>query len=1029
MLRAFRSALMIVFAVAATLFAVAATEHHGQVTFNGLPVPGATVIATQAGKKWTAITDLDGFYAFADLADGPCEIDVQMPGFALLKQSVTITANSAPSKWELKLLPLEAIGAEVRVATTQAPAAAVSAPNATAKSNAPGASDTRLQSPAQLAAQTKTQQPAAEAQRSADDEFAQRAADGLLINGSQNNGAASPFGQMGAFGNNRFGMRRLYNGGIGFILDNSAFDAAPYSLAGQSVAKPAYNRTTGTFTFGGPLRIPHLWRMPPSIFVGYQWTRNNNAITQSALMPTQAERGGVFTSPIIDPHTGQPFANNSIPQQRMNRQALALLNLYPLPNVAANARYNYQIPIVSPTHQDALQFRWNKLVTRNDQLFGNFAFQSTRSTSANVLSFADRTSALGLNAGINWSHRLSTDWFILAGYQFSRLATHITPNFADRVNISGQAGITGNDQTAANWGPPVLSFSSGIAGVTDAQSAIDRNQTSGVSYSMQWNRRTHNVTFGTDYRRREFNSLAQQDPRGSFAFTGAMTGSAFADFLLGLPDTVSIAYGNADKYFRQSLYDAYVSDDWRMNAKFTFTLGLRWEYGAPITELRDRLVNLDVAKGFTAASAVLAGQTGAVTGRAYPNSLVEPDKAGLQPRIGIAWRPIAASSLVVRAGYGLYYDTSVYQVLAEQMAQQPPLSRTLSLQNTPALGLTLANAFTAPAVAARNTFAVDRNYRVGRAHTWNFSVQQNLPGALQLLATYAGIRGTHGLQASLPNTYPIGAVDPCPACPAGFVYLQSTGNSSRESGQVQLRRRLHSGVAGSLQYTYSKSIDDMAAFGGLAAPGNSPQGGAASNMSAPPSLAIAQNWLDLRGDRGLSPFDQRHVLAAQVQYTSGMGIGGGTLMTGRAGALLKQWTVSTQISAGSGLPQTPLYLAPVPGTGFTGVLRPDVTGAPLYAAPAGLFLNPAAYSAPIGNWGDASRSSITGPATFGLNASLGRAFQVKDRYTLDFRLDATNALNHVTYRSWNVITNSAQFGLPIAANAMRSLQTTLRLRF
>jgi hypothetical protein len=161
-----------------------------------------------------------------------------------------------------------------------------------------------------------------------------------------------------------------------------------------------------------------------------------------------------------------------------------------------------------------------------------------------------------------------------------------------------------------------------------------------------------------------------------------------------------------------------------------------------------------------------------------------------------------------------------------------------------------------------------------------------------------------------------------------------------------------------------------------------------------------------------------------------MGVGGGTLLSGRKGAFCKDWTLATEITAASGLPQTPIYFAPVSGTGFTGMLRPEYTGAPLYEAPAGLSLNPAAYAAPVaGRWGNAGRNSITGPAQFMLNASLGRTFRLTDRYSLDLRLDSTNALNHVNYNAWNTTVNSAQFGLPASANGMRTIQTSLRVRF
>jgi hypothetical protein len=193
---------------------------------------------------------------------------------------------------------------------------------------------------------------------------------------------------------------------------------------------------------------------------------------------------------------------------------------------------------------------------------------------------------------------------------------------------------------------------------------------------------------------------------------------------------------------------------------------------------------------------------------------------------------------------------------------------------------------------------------------------------------------------------------------------------------------------------------------------------------------IAQNWLDLRAERSLSSFDQRHLVNFQLTYTTGMGSKGGTLLSGWKGALYKEWTFFTLITAGSGLPESPAYLAAVPGTGFTGVIRPSLTGASIHAGPAGYFLNPAAYAAPApGEWGSAGRNSIIGPRQFSLNASVGRTFRLKDKYSLDLRVDSINTLNHVTYTGWNTTINSGQFGLPASANGMRMLQTTLRLRF
>src|SRR5207302_5796821 len=165
--------------------------------------------------------------------------------------------------------------------------------------------------------------------------------------------------------------------------------------------------------------------------------------------------------------------------------------------------------------------------------------------------------------------------------------------------------------------------------------------------------------------------------------------------------------------------------------------------------------------------------------------------------------------------------------------------------------LTLANGFTASS-ATPNTFAVDPNFRVGYSQNWQLSVQRDLPAALLLTVLYQGSKGTRGMQEFLPNTYPVGALNPCPACPTGFAYLMSNGNSTLESGQIQLRRRLHNGFTANIQYTLAKALDN-AGFTG-------------------PSSLIAQNWLDLTAERALSGFDQRHQVTAQAQYTSGMGL-------------------------------------------------------------------------------------------------------------------------------------------------------------
>jgi hypothetical protein len=108
-----------------------------------------------------------------------------------------------------------------------------------------------------------------------------------------------------------------------------------------------------------------------------------------------------------------------------------------------------------------------------------------------------------------------------------------------------------------------------------------------------------------------------------------------------------------------------------------------------------------------------------------------------------------------------------------------------------------------------------------------------------------------------------------------------------------------------------------------------------------------------------------------------------------------------------------------------GPVRPLYTGADVYDAPPGRFLNPAAYSVPLpGFWGNAGRNSIIGPNRFSMNASMARSFK-----KLDLRVDAANALNHASYTTWVTNIASSQFGLANAPGSMRRLTVTLRWRF
>jgi hypothetical protein len=1146
-----------------------ASEYHGIVKSGGLPIPGATVTATQGDKKMVTTTDDQGAYSFPELADGTWTIEIEMLGFAKLSREVGIESDAPIAEWGLKFLPRGAILASTPAAPAApapstpaptAPAASVAAPETKAPGAPVAANATRNPAPPARAQSRNNQTPArgtanggrpslAEAMAGyqrvdvnaseggaaagaeggmsndlASADLNQSAADSLLVNGSvsrgldmpqQNDwggpggmggalgpggpgmmgmggpggvpsgpggdnpggapGAGGPGGGRGmggpggggpgggggfaggfggrggfggggrggrggpgggrsgvaSFGNGRRSRQMQYNGNASFTLDNSVWDAQTYSLNGQQVEKPAYANSSASLMFGGPLKIPKLLSGNNGMFtINYQLRRSRNGTTQIATMPTALERSGDFSQAftqapvtIYDPLNGQPFPGNVIPANRINAAALGLAKYFPLPNAPGFTR-NYSAPIVSLNNSDNINARlMNIAVTKKDRLSGGMGYQGSNSTTPNLFGFIDTRTSRSINANIAWTHNLNTHLISNLRYTFSRSRSLASPFFSYKENVEGELGITGASTAPLNWGPPNLSFTSGINGLSDGGASLSRNQTSTVGESLIFVHNQHNFTFGGDFRRQQINPLSDANARGAFTFTGqatsqmvngvaaAGTGFDFADFLLGQPDTTSLQYGNPDKYFRANWYDVYMTDDWRISAKLSLNVGIRWDYTTPITELYNRIVNLDIASGFTAIAPVLPGQTGPLTGTSYSTSLVNPDRRNIAPRIGFAWRPFPKKSTVIRGGYGIYYNTSVYGAIANNMAAQPPFAQTLSVASSPASPLTLQNGFVFPPNTITNTRAIDPNYRIGYPQIWLLSIQNDLGHALVGTITLRRTKGTRLDQQFLPNSLPPGS-RVIATGPAGYIYEQSNGNSSMNAADFQLQRRFRSGISANVTYSFSKAIDDAGTQGGA---------------------IVAQNWQVLTAERGLSSFDARHTLNAQWQYSTGVGTRGGTLVNGFKGALLKDWTFQNSITLRTGSPLTATAggnRATTTGTGITGSVRADATGLPLYPVTPGDGFNLNAFAAPAaGLWGDAGRTTIPGPTVFSLNGSLSRVFRLGERRSIDLRFDVTNALNHVTITSWGTTLNNSTFGLPTNAAAMRRMTANIRFRF
>lgn len=846
-----------------------------------------------------------------------------------------------------------------------------------------------------------------------------------------------PGGPNGAFiGNARNrGRDNTIHGGLFYIFGNSALNAKPYSLSGQAVPQPAYAQNRIGFTLGGPLIIPKVVDSDKTFFfVNYFGNLNRNPFSAVATVPSPLERQGDFSglgTLLYDPMTHAPFANNQIPLTRIDPIALGLLGYLPNPNLPG-AVQNFQNYTSVPQNAQNVNVRFNQTLSNSNRVALGFGTQSRSGQGQQTYGFRDETSGSGINTNLNWTHNFGRGTFNVISAMFNRNRSTTVPYFAYGADVALALGIAGTATDSINYGPPNLNFTN-YGALTDASPSLARVQTMGVSDSFSVSRGGHNMSFGASFRRLHVDTTTDQNGRGTFTFTGlatsaldangqpvAGTGWDFADFLLGLPQSSSVRFGSSSTYFRGNQLSFFGNDDWRVHRNFTVNFGLRWEYYSPLSEKYGHIANLDIAPGFTAVAPVTPGEVAPYSG-ALPDSLVRPDKNNFAPRIGIAWKPINGKSLEVRAGYGWYYNGNIYQQIAARLAAQPPFATSNTVNTSLADVLTLANGFTTTPAGKTvlNTFAVDPNYRIGYAQTWNVAIQQDLGRGLVFEIGYLGTKGTRLDTQRMPNRAapgsPLTAEERRQIGDAtGFTYESSEGDSIYHALQVRLMRRFRRGISFQAFYTFGKSIDDSSTFGGA---GNT----------------VAQNDKDLAAERGLSSFDRRHTFTMNFVLTSPVAAANSNLLAAHTWLtrLLRDWTLSGGVTAETGTPLTARVLGNLSdssGTGSVGSGRADATGLPI-ASDAGFF-NVAAFTAPpAGQFGNAGRNTIPGPGLFSLNSSFGRSFSLGERRRLEFRVDSNNVLNHASFTNVGTVVNSLTYGLPTAASAMRSMAATLRFRF
>lgn len=827
------------------------------------------------------------------------------------------------------------------------------------------------------------------------------------------------------FGNriNR-GRRNQFQGNAYYTVGNSVLNARPYSftspttLTGAELPKAAYANNRFGFSGGGPLAIPHLFSGDKTFwFVNYTGVRSKNGFDDVTTVPTAAQRGGDFSGLLLTtpgniinyPNTSTPFPGNVIPASLLDKTAVALLSYIPLPN-APGLRNNYQLIGANPSNNDNLQTRINQTITSRDGLDVNFNYQHRNSENIQPFGFRDRTNGYGLSTSLTYRRTFSRTLINSLVWNFSRNVSQTLSPFSNGPNIEANLGITGVSPTPATFGPPTISFTN-FGSLTDATPSLTRAQTSGVNDSLIMIRGKQTITYGFGFQRRQNNTLSDQNGRGTFNFTGLATGYDLADFLLSVPyQTSLVTYlnGNDARYLRETALNTFATDDYRMRSNLTINAGLRWEYFSPFTEKYGQMANLDFAPGFTAVAQVLPGQAGPYSG-AFPQGFIKPDYKLFSPRIGVAWKPWKSKQILVRTGYGIYYNGGVYGQFGSRLAAQPPFATTTQVFQSAATPLSLESGFPAQiSDLIANTFAVDKNYHPGYAQNWTASVQESIGRSYVFQVAYNGIKGTDLDVLQLPNRAPLGT--PQLAVQSSlrirnaseFTYDNSVGNSTYNAAQISLQRRFARGTSFTILYTFSKAIDDSSTLGGG-------------------PVLIPNN---ISAERALSPTDQRHVVRLNYNFQSPIS----NTRTGFTATMLRGWTIGGVLTATSGTPFTATVTGDTSGTGYTGNARAQATGAPVISGSG--FFNPLAFTVPAtGTFGNAGRDTIPGIANFSLTASFFRSFRIDDKRRIEFRIDSTNPINHVNITSINTTVNSIQYGLPVNAGGMRTVMATVRLRF
>jgi hypothetical protein len=866
----------------------------------------------------------------------------------------------------------------------------------------------------------------------------------------------------------RSGTLKL-KGSVYEYVRNSRFDSPEFTSPDRL---PPFSQNQFGGTLGGPAGRRVFF------FGGYEGLRTRQHMSNIMFVPGSAVRLGDFRGgkAIYDPLTTQAnpafnpalpisatnpqftrtqFPDNTIPLNRINPIALEVLRKYVVQPNRNDPTDNYLDTRAQDLRNDAFNVRVDRSWTNGTSVFARYSMGNEDGfTPQNLPGFGAYHDNRVQNLSVTLLNPTSEHLLTETRFGFARMRLHRYGETANGADLVTELGVTGVGYGGSDaFGLPRFDIQ-GYDPIGDSLLCTPCrywNNNFQFGERVTWSTGAHSVRFGGDARRFVWDMLGFFQNRGYFQFTSPITsrtsladgtGDPLASFLLGTPALAQRQAGTPSMNMRQMTYAAFVQDDWRIAKSLTLNAGLRYELQTPLHDIHKILTNLDFSKG--APVAFVGGQNG------YPAGLVYTDRNNLAPRVGLAWAPHDART-VLRAGGGIFYSYPDMNLWCNQVHNVPLVFPEIQTNNAatpaintfgfspPVLGRTLVG-FTAidthlqiprieeASVSVERQLAAHTMMQVGYLGAWGSSLDRSRlvnnaqpgPGGVQPRRPYQTISfvpnsdlGTLPPDVTVQSlTFPVGPIN----------LLESTGRSSYNSAWILGKRAFSRGLSFLASYTYANSLTDAPAF---RSPANEAE--------------VPQNSFDPRADWGPAGCDVQHRFVSSVIYKIPLSSVGGTGPGSRiAHAVFGGWQASLIYQWQSGFPFTIsvfgdtanagslLNVNPIRANAVTGV-SPDL---PSDERSANRWFNTAAFATPAPfTFGTATRNSVWGPSLSKADLALDRAIHVGGTQ-LHGRIEAFNLLNTVNYGTPNRFVNTPQFGtITEAATAARQIQFVLRAMF